>query len=88
MTAKKNLWIAGAVLLVLGVVAAAIGQVATAAEMDAIDAAGPGGPGGTWLSLGGIATIVGLLLSAAGIIVLVIGIVRAARTKGAVGQPD
>lgn len=86
MTTSKSQWIAGGVLLVLGAVAAVIGQVAIGSEMDAIDAAGPGGPAGTWLSFGGITTIVGLLLSAAGIIVLVVGIVRATRTKDAVNQ--
>lgn len=87
MTEGKNLWILGGVLLVLGAVVGVCGQVAIGAEMDAIDAAGPGGPAGTWLSFGGITTIVGLVLSAAGIIVLVVGIVRASRTKRAAGQP-
>lgn len=88
MTAKKNFWITGGALLVLGVVAAVIGGQATSAEMDAIDAAGPGGPAGTWLSLGGIATIAFFLLTVAGITVLVVGIVRAARAKDRVVQPD
>lgn len=81
MTTRKSLWIVGVTLLALGVVASAVGQASLWAEMDAIDAAGPAGPSGTLFGFGGITTIAGALLAAAGIVVLIVAVVRAFRAR-------
>lgn len=80
---RKQIWIAGAALLALGVIATVMGQTWLWAEMDAVDAAGPGRPGGTLLGFGGITTIVGALLTVAGILVLIVAAVRAGRSRTA-----
>lgn len=81
MVSRMNLWITGGALLVLGMVASAVGQVSLWGEMDAIDAAGPGGPAGTLFGFGGITAILGALLVVAGIVAVIIAATRAVHAR-------
>ena len=70
--------IVGAGVFVLGIIALALGQRALFAEMDAADAAGTSG---TAFGFGGLTTIAGLLLTAAGMVLLITVGVKELRRK-------
>ena len=79
MDSTRRLWIAGCALLVVGVVASAVGQVSLWREMDAVDAAGPGGPAGTLLGFSGFTAILGAVLVVAGIVAVIVAVTRTVR---------